>query len=245
MKDTSGIFRVLRRFLIRLTPYNAIMSQRNMDYARFTIENVTLYNLQRHLNILDVGGKFGYQAHLLVKMFQNRGYNSLAIVLDIDPNAVAKGKRLHSELHYVLGDSHYLPFRSDIFQIVYSHSLLEHLESPKLAIAEQVRVCKGIINVQIPNLQYFIEPHTKAPLLFYYPKRVREKVVEITKPTATQLNFSVILENLIKWFYDAGAKLLKSSKIYHAKWTRILLKPQGFLLSFKKTAETHAKARNQ
>lgn len=222
------------------------MPQRDMDYAQFAIENIMhAYNLQRHPNILDVGGKLGYQAHLLLRMFQNRGYNCLAIVLDIDPNAVAKGKRLHNELHYVLGDAHYLPFRSDIFQIVYSHSLLEHLETPKLAIAEQVRVCEGTINVQIPNLQYFIEPHTKAPLLFYYPKKVREKVVEITKPTATQLNFSVIRKKVIEWFYDAGAELFKSSKIYHVKWTKILLEPQGFLLSFKKIAEAHMHACKQ
>ena len=239
----SLIFRVVRRFLVKITPYNAIMPQRDIDYAQFTLKRINLYNLQRNLNILDVGGKFGYQAHLLVKTFQSRGYDSSAVVLDIDRKAAAKAKTLH-KLHYVVGDAHHLPFRSDVFQVVYSHSLLEHLKNPKLAIVEQVRVSKGIINVQIPNLKYFVEPHTKTPLLFYYPRRVREKVVKITKPTATQLNFSVTSENVIRWFQEAGAELGGFSTIYHVKWTRIFLKPQGFLLSFKKMTETYTTVRN-
>jgi len=125
---------------------------------------------------------------------------------------------------YVLGDAHCLPFRSNIFHMVYSYSLLEHLQNPILAINEQVCFCKRIINTQIPNLQHFIELHTKAPLLYYYPNTVKKRVIEITNPNMC-LNFSVIYENVIRWFFEAGAKMVKCSEVYLAKWARVFLMP--------------------
>ncbi len=71
-------------------------------------------------------------------------------------------------------------------------------------------------------------------MLFYYPERVRHKVIEITKPTATLINFSVIYKNIIKWFYEDGAEFVMASKMYHVNWAKVLLVPQGYLLSFQK-----------
>ena len=235
-KRMSSMFRVLRSFLVKLTPI--LMPSRDKAYIQFTVESLSTHTSQanvasRRLSVLDVGGSFGRQAHTLVEMLARHRRKSFAVVLDIDIKSIVKGKALPYGLHYIRGDAHHLPFRSDVFHIIYSYSLLEHLQNPALAISEQVRVCKRAVILQIPNLSYLIEPHTKAPLLCYYPNVVRHKVVAITNPDM-YLNFTVNYKNVIKWFNEAGAKLLKSSRIYHVKWMRMFFIPQGLIMLFGK-----------
>ncbi len=67
------MFRGLRLFISKLTPYEAIMPNRDVNYAKFAVVNITLGDSQRNLNILDVGGKFGNQSHLLSEMLLCRG----------------------------------------------------------------------------------------------------------------------------------------------------------------------------
>lgn len=239
-----NVWRRWRRFLAKLTPI--IMPSRNKAFVQFVVENVDTdaYIPSREcLSILDVGGSFGLQAHMLASVLQSCKNESLCVVLDIDRNAIARGKKLHRELYYFRGDAHHLPFRSDVFNVVYSFSILDHLQNPSLAINEQVRVCKKTIIVEIPSLNYIIEPHSKVPLLYYYPDKVREKFLkilfierayELGLNPSEYINFNAIDKNVIRWFYEAGCKLVKSSKVYHVKWTKIFFMPQGFLMSFKK-----------
>lgn len=57
----------------------------------------------------------------------------------------------------VVGDAHRLPFRTAVFDAVFSNAVLEHLPRPWIAAREMERVLKpgGIVSVNVPFLNVF------------------------------------------------------------------------------------------
>lgn len=53
--------------------------------------------------------------------------------------------------NFVLCDSQYLPFKNDIFDDVYSHHVIEHVNNPFLMLQEMIRVCCGTIEIYTPH----------------------------------------------------------------------------------------------
>ncbi|TRZ81144.1 class I SAM-dependent methyltransferase [bacterium] len=229
----SCVFRGLRRFLVKLTP--KILPNRNRFYIDFTLQNISHFLTSKTNNILDIGGSSGHQAYALKSSLNLRGTKVVTTVLDFDSRALLKGKQLYPELNYVRGDAHYIPFRSGIFDLVYSYSLVEHLRNPWIAIKEQVRISKRCIVLQIPNLYYFVELHTKSPFLCLFPDTIRRRIVETTNP-GMWLNFDVTYKALVERFHKSGYRLAISVMIYHVKLAKILLIPQGYMAAFVKEA---------
>jgi len=218
-------------FLKELKPL--FMPQRNLKYTEM-IKDTILHLPKKNLKILDVGGNSGIQTDLLIKVLQRIGYKLVTpIILDIDRKSLLHGKKLYRKIQFIRGDAHYLPFRHNVFHIVYSYSLFEHLKEPRIAINEQIRVSKKLIVSQIPNIYYFIEIHTKTPLLYFYPDNIRRNIVEATNP-GMFINFNVNCKNVIKWFQKSGAELFKILKIFHFRWAKLIIWPQGYLLFFRK-----------
>ena len=71
----------------------------------------------------------------------------------------------------VLADVEFLPFKSDVFDLVYSQNVLEHLPNPLNALREKNRVCKktGKIILTTDNASYWafhlLGYHTTSPIL--------------------------------------------------------------------------------
>lgn len=62
----------------------------------------------------------------------------------------------------ILGDAHFLPIRSDSFDVVITEAVLEHVRRPRQVVAEIHRVLKpgGVVYAAIPFLQgYHASPH--------------------------------------------------------------------------------------
>ena len=209
------------------------MPNRNRFYLEFTLEHIPYLLTAKTYNILDIGGSSGHQAYALSSSLKLRGDKVVTTVLDFDSHALFKGRQLYPELNYVRGDAHYMPFRSGIFDLVYSYSLLEHLSKPWVAIKEQMRISNKCIILQIPNLYYFIELHTKSPLLWLFPKTTRRRIVEATNP-GMLLNFDVTYKALVEQFQKSGYKLASNVMIYHIKLAKLLLIPHGYLAVFHK-----------
>ncbi len=57
------------------------------------------------------------------------------------------------EWNWVMGDAQYLPFRSDVFDMVLAHHVVEHLERPGRFIREAYRVLRGdgMLDLRTPN----------------------------------------------------------------------------------------------
>jgi hypothetical protein len=68
-------------------------------------------------------------------------------------------------------------------------------------VQELCRVLKqgGVAIIQLPNLQYLFEPHTKLPLLGFMPKQVQLKILRMMN--YAYINFDVTIK---KCFIDAS-----------------------------------------
>jgi ubiquinone/menaquinone biosynthesis C-methylase UbiE len=83
----------------------------------------------------------------------------LVIALDIEKRLLREIENIEK----VCADAHHLPLRDGSVDYVLCLSLLEHLENPAKCVEELYRVLKygGTAIIQLPNLQYPFEPHTK------------------------------------------------------------------------------------
>ncbi len=103
--------------------------------------------------LLDVGCNWGRWAIAASR----KGYD----VIGIDPSlgAVMAGRRVAEKLglkiRYLVGDSRYLPFRPDIFDVAFSYSVIQHMsfENATRSLSEIKRVLLkgGYSLIQMPN----------------------------------------------------------------------------------------------
>jgi hypothetical protein len=91
-----------------------------------------------------------------------------------------------------VADGCYLPFKDSVFDVVYSNSVIEHLENvqnQRLFASECRRV--GLrYYVQTPNKWFPIDPHLIAPVIHWLPRGVQKRLLRnftvrgwITRPT--------------------------------------------------------------
>jgi len=184
----------------------------------------------KSVTFLDAGGYDGRLTFLAFKHLTRKGFKVFAVVLDLSLDA---GKRINKNLNYVCGDINNLPFKLESFDIVCSYSVFEHLHTPQVASKELASVSKGPCVIQIPNMKYFVELHTKAPLLYMFPHFARKRIIQITG-VPYLLNFNVHPASLTFYFQQAAFSLITVSQIYHAKWTKLLRTPQGDILQFER-----------
>lgn len=121
--------------------------------------------LQKHIAVADLGCGHGCFVSILSKFYD---------VVGLDVKHYKLWARKRGE--FIVGDARQLPFRSRSLDVILTLSLLEHINEWDLVIREIFRVLKpkGLYILQLPNLKHFIEPHTKAPLLFLMPDSIKK-----------------------------------------------------------------------
>jgi len=105
---------------------------------------------------------------------------------------------------------------------VLSISLLEHLENPEKCVKELYRILRhgGTAIIQLPNLQYPFEPHTKWPLLCLLPKRLQSRILKMID--YPYVNMEVTIKNALLMLQKTGFKLKETLKIYHLGIMKLL-----------------------
>jgi SAM-dependent methyltransferase len=95
--------------------------------------------------VLNLGSGIGQFDHYLSKRVK-------AINVDISPSI----RNLH-----VIADAHFLPFKGDCFDIVYSIAVLEHVQKPWVVADEICRVLRqgGHVVVELPFLNVIHDQH--------------------------------------------------------------------------------------
>lgn len=124
---------------------------------KFLITNFykTFIKLAKSVNptsILDVGCGEGFS---LNKLNENNIGEKLEGV-DYSKEAISIGKKLFPNLSLKQDSIYNLPYKDNTFDIVLSTEVLEHLENPKKALREILRVSKKYILVSVPNEPFFM-----------------------------------------------------------------------------------------
>lgn len=98
--------------------------------------------------VLEAGSGPGFGSSL----FAGQGNVRLSVALDIDLDALREARRRDPTLPVVGADLHQLPFRPGSFNLVWSSSTVEHVNSPGDALAEMRRVVKdgGYLFIGVP-----------------------------------------------------------------------------------------------
>jgi SAM-dependent methyltransferase len=84
---------------------------------------------------------------------------------------------------FVRGDARALPFEAESFVVVYSISLVEHLDpADRPRFAAEIRRVAGRYWVQTPNRYFPIEPHVLLPGFQFLPEAARQRLWRLGMP---------------------------------------------------------------
>ena len=75
--------------------------------------------------------------------------------IEYDPQAVKMANELYPHLDIKQGDIYKLPYKNNSFDLVVATEVLEHLEDPKKAYRELLRVSRKYVLLSVPNEPFF------------------------------------------------------------------------------------------
>lgn len=219
----------LRHNVIKIAQMLFMYKNRNISYVDYLLN---LINIFEGMYILDVGGSDG---DILSKLIDDQNQDNRGVVLDIDLEALKRGKKKGSNLEFIHADAEKMPFRNNSFHLTLTITVLEYLLRPFQCIKELSRIVKGngYVFVILPNLQWFFEPYTKWPLLSFFPKVIQKRVMDHT-PAYTHINLDVNIKNVITTFNTEGFIQLYRFPIYHSSFMKILIWPPSWRIYLKK-----------
>jgi len=210
----------LGMYRVRYTVYIAVVS-RLLGLLKHWESGVTV----------DLGSGVGFVARMVSKV-------SEAPVVAVDVRRYDKWNSSGGGgVDYLQADVRYLPLKSGGVYFVYALSLLEHVEGWEVVIKEVFRILRspGLFIIQLPNLTYFVEPHTKFPLLGLMPGLLRRAITSSTK--YPELQFSCTLRNVVKELNRTGFRVVGIIPHYHSDRLKLLkIAPSYFIVALKATS---------
>jgi ubiquinone/menaquinone biosynthesis C-methylase UbiE len=125
----------------------------NLDFLKLMIQRLQLENTR---TVLDLGCGVGHWGQLLALVL-NEEFNLIGV--DKEEKSIENARarclqrNLNERFQYQVGDVNSLPFGDNHFDLVTCQTLLIHLQNPKLALKEMLRVVKpsGTILLAEPN----------------------------------------------------------------------------------------------
>ncbi len=102
-------------------------------------------------SILDVGCGEGFTLDRLQREKIGKTYEGI----DSSDDAIELGKNLYLGLKFKKGDIYDLPYKANSFDLVICTEVLEHLDNPRKALRELLRVSNRYILLSVPNEPFF------------------------------------------------------------------------------------------
>jgi len=120
-----------------------------------------LVSFEPPINVLDVGGT----ADFWDKFSESIDKKINVTILNIDLEDRQTSYRL------VRGDARSLPFKDNMFDVIFSNSLIEHFGSfnDQQKVAREIRRVGKRYFIQTPNRNFAIEPHFVFPFFQFLP----------------------------------------------------------------------------
>ncbi|MCT7958178.1 class I SAM-dependent methyltransferase [Laspinema palackyanum] len=146
-------------------------------YARFEVEEAT--------RVIDVGGD-----QFFWELAKEEGFPVPQVtVINLYENSTT----LPENISWVVADGKNIPFEDSAFDIAFSNSVIEHLETweNQVQFASEIQRVAPNFFVQTPSYNFPVEPHFLTPFIHWLPKSIQHKVVRnftvwglVTRPTA-------------------------------------------------------------
>ena len=159
---------LLRRLADAKSPGSFSNSRRSRRFARFErLVDDLKRGRSEPVRILDIGGTNAF--------WQNRGWADREDVHVVLVNLEAETP-LHANIDPQAGDATELSqFADGSFDVVFSNSVIEHLETfeRQAAMAAEVRRLASTYWVQTPNFWFPVEPHFLTPAWHWLPVDLR------------------------------------------------------------------------
>ncbi len=200
---------------------------RSITYARRILEVLAVIKDSGKV-VLDLGCGSGFFSRLVGLA----GFKVIALDIDCEALRRVNSRFNDSSILPLCADAQVLPLRKDSVDLVIALSIYEHLENLQIALKETARILRrgGILVVQLPNLDYFIEPHTKFPM-FLIPRRYKNVIA--FKLISYHVNWDANPKKLIKMAAKNKLEFIRMIKHYHklrtAPWP-----PSWFLIFAKR-----------
>jgi ubiquinone/menaquinone biosynthesis C-methylase UbiE len=170
--------------------------RRIMDYSSYAINDGSRhqkalkiiscveYILNQKLHnkkILEIGAGSGIISYNLIQ-----GGNDV-ISIDISDNLFRNTILPDKKVQFLLANGILMPFKDEMFDIVICNQVIEHIpRNNQLNLVKEIfRVlCKdGLVYMATPNKFWPIEPHTKLPLISYFPQKISDIYLNYAKGT--------------------------------------------------------------
>lgn len=173
---------------ITTTPWFNIFEDWNIHYVKKGLKRaeyfITLINKYVNLeekNILDLGCGNGYHSIEAAKVA------STVIALDVKYRILKnfKSSKLFGVVNEIIADAIFLPFRSNIFDVVVSYDLYEHVSNQDLFLDEVFRVVhnNGCTAMSTGNRLFPLDRHSGLWFIDYLPQRVANAYYRKCKKT--------------------------------------------------------------
>ena len=102
-------------------------------------------------SVLDVGCGEGFTLNRLQREKIGKSFEGI----EYDESVIELGRKLYPKLEIKKGDIYKLPYKSNSFDLVVATEVLEHLDYPKKAYKELIRVSKKYVLLSVPNEPFF------------------------------------------------------------------------------------------
>ena len=127
---------------------------------------------EKKIKMLDIGGRSSFWNNMQLGNYMN--------LLDITIVNIEENRDLNKQFKYISADARKLPFADNSFDIVFSNSVIEHIEGGDgVTFDEQQKMADEILRVgkhcyvQTPNYWFPIEPHFLFPVFQYLPITIK------------------------------------------------------------------------
>lgn len=123
-----------------------------------------------------------------------------------------------------------LPFKEGSVDVIVALSLIEHIVDQVALFQGLARVlhAQGVVVVQVPDLNFPIEPHTKWPFLLAWKRGLQGRILVATG--YTDLNLSTTISHICRCARSAGFKIDRVLPIWHFRLAQIAGRPMGYFI---------------
>lgn len=179
MKSLSASVENYYRNILSIPNWKAYAENRLKQEAEGYGNAIQKLRIKQMHTVLSVGSGWGGFGIAVAEL----GIKSYMVEPDDERREIsidrAKMKGVKCEITNACAEN--LPYPNEMFDVIDCTSVLEHVQDPKKAIAEMMRVLKsgGILHLQTTNNLYPSEPHYKLPWIPFMPKPIAKYYLKL------------------------------------------------------------------